>query len=150
MGNVTLGEICDAIEATLGAATGIQTTQSYDELKESLNKADLPLLQVYWESFDMDPSGDTDATTFQGVVRQKRIVYHADLLAATRGPGLGQEMAKAVDIADAILDVFEEQDTSFFGLDGIKSWSVSAIRGKFPYAAIDYLGVQFVITVHVY
>jgi hypothetical protein len=168
MANVTIGEICDAIESTLSAAVGINRTESYDELTEGINNADCPLLQVYWESFGMDPSGSTDRSSFGGrggvensPLRQKPIVIHVDLYASRRNH-LAQNMKAVVDATDAILNVFEQQDVKpYFGLlddgggDAIKAWSLDdARRVIFQYGdgagQVNYSGARFILTIHVY
>jgi hypothetical protein len=151
MPSVTIAQICDAIESTLSTASGINTTQSYDELGEGLNAADLPLIQVYWEDLSMDPTGATDRTTFGAGVRQKQITVHADVYAAQRS-FLWEDMQKTVDAMDNVLAVLEVQNTvPYFGEDGIRSWQlVSALRGTFPYSQAQYMGARFILTVWVY
>lgn len=152
MGNITLGQICDTIENTVRAATGVVRSQSFDELTEGLPAGDLPTLQVYWQSLSpMDPIGMTDRHAYQGAIRAKRIVVHIDGYAAQRSH-LAEDMQATVNLADAILDVLEQQNTKpYFGLDGIKAWQLeSATRGVFPYAQAEYMGVQFVLVIWVY
>lgn len=149
---ITIGEICDAIESTVSAAAGVTRSQSYDELTEGLPAGDLPTLQVYWQALSpMDPEGQTDRYAYQGAVRMKRLIFHIDGYAAQRSH-LAQDNKAVVDLADAILDVLEEQDTKpYFGLAGIKAWQLeSATRGAYPYAQALYLGVKFVLVVWVY
>lgn len=149
----TIAAICDAIQTTLAAATGIQSTQSYDELKESLNRPDLPCLQIYWQALAIDPRGRTDRSAFRGGLRTKPIVIHVDLYAATRGPGIGQENAVVVACVDALIDVIEEQDTKpYFGLEEIQAFSVDSItRVVHEYTdAARYLGARFVFTITVF
>ena len=150
MANITIGNVCDAIETTLATATGMNRTQSYDELGEGIPAGDLPLLQVYWEDWNMDPSGNTDRTTFQAGVRLKPFTIHADVYAAQRSH-LAEDMKAVVDIVDAVIDVLEAQDLkSYFSQAGIQAWSVSATRGVFPYAGVDYMGARFTFTIWVY
>lgn len=151
MTKITLGAICDAIENTLSGATGITRSQSFDELGEGLPAGDLPLLQVYWESLGMDPSGETDRTTFQGGIRMKRHTFHADVYAAQRSH-LKEDMEAVVNAADAILDVLEAQDTKpYFGLAGIKAWQLeAATRGVTQYAQSEYMMVRFILSIWVY
>ena len=168
MPNVTIGQICDAIESTLSAAAGINRTESYDELTEGINNADCPLLQVYWESFAMDPSGTTDRSSFGGKggveatpIRQKPIVIHVDLYASRRNH-LAQNMEATIDATDALLDVFEQQNVKpYFGLlddagdYAIKAWSLDdARRVVFQYGSgtgqVLYSGARFILTVHIY
>jgi len=148
---VTIGEICDAIETTLSAAVGLISSQSYDELQEGLPAADLPLIQVYWEGFMMDPWGETDRQTFRGGVRNKPIIIHVDLY-ATRRSHIGEDMKAVVDGVDALIDVLEEQDTKpYFGLVGLKAFSVDdVVRAEFIYGNESYLGARFVLIAWVF
>jgi hypothetical protein len=152
MGSITIAAINDAIATTLYTATGMRRKQSYDELTESLQPADLPLLQVYFESITCDPSGATDRTTFQAGVRHKVLTFHADVYGKIRGSGIGEEMKAALDICDAIVDVLENQDTNYFGLglDDVRAFSWEANRAAFNYGKHTYIGFRFIITVHVY
>jgi len=153
MGTVTIAQICDAIESTLGGATGMNRVQSYDELTEGIAAADLPLLQVYWESLGIDPGGGTDRTAFRGGLRQKPFVIHADVYAARRHQ-LGQDNEALVNIVDAMIDVIEEQDTKpYFGLAEIKSFSVDSITRSlflYPDEQNKFVGARFVFTVWAY
>ena len=148
---ITLGEICDAIESTLSAATGMNRTQSYDEITEGINAGDCPLMQVYWESLVMDPSGGTDRTSFQGGIRQKQITIHVDIYASQRG-NIKDDMKRTVDIVDTVLDVFEVQNKKpYFSLDGIQAFKVdSATRTLFNYAGVDFAGARFILSIWVY
>lgn len=148
---VTIGEVCDAIETTLATASGINTTQSYDELAEGLNAADLPLIQVYWQDLMMDPTGGTDRTTFQAGVRQKQVTIYADVYAAQRS-FLWQDMKAVVDAVDNILVVLESQNTvPYFGEAGIRSWQLeSARRASIQYSEAWYVVARFSFTVWIY
>ena len=150
MGTLTLAQICDAIESTLGAATGMKTAQSYDELTESVGSADTPLLQVYPDNGDCDASGSTDRTTFQGGKRQKYVMIHADLFARQRSH-LAEDMEVTVDMIDALIDILEQQDTKpYFDQDGIKAFSWRWERVTFPDAGVDLAGARFYIAVWIY
>lgn len=150
---ITLGQICNAIETTLAAATGMNRTESYDEITEGINAGDCPLMQVYWESIVIDPSGDTDRTSFSGAIRHKSIVIHVDIYASQRG-NITDDMKRVVDIVDAMLDVFEVQNTKpYFGLTGIQAWHLdSATRTLFSYAGtnIAFAGARFILTITVF
>lgn len=148
---VTIAQICDAIETTLSAATGITTGQSYDELSEGLPAADLPLIQVYWEALAMDPTGGTDRGTFQAGRRQKLITIYVDLFASQRSH-VGEDNAAVVAAVDALLDVLEAQDTKdYFSRTGIKAWQLEECRrGVFPYSQATYVGARFTLSIWVY
>lgn len=150
MGTITLAQVCDAIESTLGAAAGMETTQSYDELTEGIGSADTPLLQVFPDSGDCDPSGNTDRTTFQGGKRQKHIMIHADVFARQRSH-LAEDMEVSVDMIDALIDVLEQQDTKpYFDRVGIQAFSWRWERVMFSHAGVDFAGVRFYIAVWIY
>lgn len=149
MANITLGEICDAVATTLNVAP-IVRKESYNELTEGLNAADLPLIQAYWESITCDPSGGTDRTTFQAGRRQKQVVIHLDVYGAQRAH-LGQDMHTLTDTVDALIDQLETQNTKpYFGNSGIQAFSWTVTRTIFTYAMAQYLGARFVIQILVY
>lgn len=151
MPDISLAQICNAIETTLGAASGMDGTQSYDELAEGLHSADLPLLQIYPQSGDCDPGGTTDRTTYGGDVRQKRMLFHADLYARQRSH-LDEDMSAATDMIEAITDVLETQNAQpYFGLAGIQSFSWRWERTVFIYTDdVKFMGARFFITIWVY
>ena len=68
--SITLAQICNAVETTLAAATGLTYTQSYNELEEGMN--DTPTLQVYWNSSSKTRAATTDRTTFKAVLSGRR------------------------------------------------------------------------------
>ena len=148
--SITLAQICNAVETTLAAATGLTYTQSYNELEEGMN--DTPTLQVYWNSSTQDPGGTNDRTTFNAVVRQTDIVIYCDLYAATRNE-IGQNMASLLPLVDAIQNELEKQDTRpIFGLTGLKGFHWSARRTTFQYTdpLRLYVGARFILTFKVF
>jgi hypothetical protein len=150
MTTITLGQILDAIKTTLATAPTLARAMSYDELTEAI--PDTPLLQVYPESGDQDPSGNADRTTFKAGVRQTELVIHADYYAKQRA-NLGEDMGLLVDGIDAMTTIFEAQDAKpYFGLDGIKAFHWAWTRVLFDYgqSGVNYVGARFVITVRVF
>ena len=148
--SITIAQICDAIASTLSAATTTPRTQSYDELTEGVN--DVPMLQVYPENGNQDPSGNTDRTTFKAGVRQTMLTIHADYYAHQR-VHIGEDMAALVSGIDALTDIFEAQDTKpYFGLEGIQAFSWSWQRVTFQYGdpQYSYVGARFIINVRVF
>jgi hypothetical protein len=147
---ITIGQICDAIESTLGAATGITRSESYDELTDGIH--DLPMLQVYPNSGNQDAFTRTDRSTFRGGVRQTDIMIHADLYAQQRAH-IGEDMKKLVDVIDAVTNVFEAQDVKpYFGLDGIGAFRWRWERVTFAYGdpQLTYVGARFYIEVRIF
>jgi hypothetical protein len=147
---ITLAQILNAIKATLATAPTLARSMSYNELTETI--PDAPLLQVYPESGDQDPSGNTDRTTFKAGVRQTELIIHADYYAKQRA-NLGEDMGLLVDGIDAMTNIFEAQDTKpYFGLTGIKAFHWSWTRVLFDYGnqGVNYVGARFVIAVRVF
>ena len=148
--SITIAQIIDAIEATLSAAPTLARSMSYDELTEGIN--DTPLLQVYAEAGDQDPTTNTDRTTFKAGVRQTNITINADYYAQQR-KHIGEDMAALVDGIDAMTTIFEAQDTKpYFCLDGIRAFHWSWQRVTFDYGdpAIGYVGARFTLTIRVF
>ena len=147
---VTLGQILNAIEATLATATTVNRSESYDELTEGIH--DFPMLQVYPEAGTQDPGGGTDRTTFRGGVRQTEFTIHVDYYARQRSH-IGEDMSALVDGIDALQNVFEAQDTkSYFGLAGIRAFKWSWSRAVFTYGDpnVSYMGARFVLTIRIF
>jgi len=150
MTSITHAQICDAVATTLGAATGLTYTQSYNQLKEGMN--DLPTLQVYWDNTSGDPSGNNDRTTFHAAVRQADVQIFCDLYAAQRGE-VGENMATLLPLVDAIIDEIEKQDsTTQFGLVGLKGFHWNASRVIFQYTdpLRVFYGARFILFFRVY
>lgn len=150
MTSITLAQILDAVEASLSTAPTLARSMSYDELTEGIN--DTPLLQVYPESGDQDPTDNTDRTTFKAGVRQTNILINCDYYAQQR-KHIGEDMAALVDGIDAMTNIFEAQDAKpYFGLIGIKAFHWSWQRVVFNYGdpAINYVGARFTITIRVF
>ena len=155
MASVTISAICDGIAATFAADVDIITVQSYNQLTESINRGDLPLIQVYWESIQWATTGNTDRTTFGGGVRSKNLTIHVDLYAAPRSH-LNENMGDLVDQIDSIIGVLEEENAPpFFGVDGIKNIDIASIdRVVFEYTSgtspIWYMGARIVLNMWIY
>lgn len=157
---ITLAEIIDSIESTLDDATGLGRSQTYDELTEGIQPADLPLLQVYPETNSgVSQDSATDRRTFGGrggaenaPMRQQEYVIHADLYAKQRSR-IGEDMSALVDAIDAMEDVLlAENQQPYFSLDGIQTFTWSWSRVTFIYGdpQLPYVGARFVITVRVF
>jgi hypothetical protein len=148
--DVTLAQICDAVEATLGAATGLTDSQSYDELTEGVQ--DMPLLQVYPENGETDIAGNADRTSFRGGVRQAQVVLHADLFARQRSH-IGEDMATLLPLVDAVIVRLEAQTVKpYFNLDGIKAFHWRWERVTFIYGdqQLPYVGARFTLTLRLF
>jgi hypothetical protein len=146
---ISIGQICEAVADTIGSATGIVRVQHYDQLGEGLMNADLPLLQVYFDSFRISPPGDTDRGTFtRGMVIQ-RTTLNADVFCAQRH-NTWEDVEITTRIASNVVDRLEAlyHTRPYFGLDGIKAWSIpSANRATIVYGQAEYMVVRFTIEV---
>lgn len=150
LADISIAQICDAIEQTLDDAVGIERSQSYDEVRETPQSGDTPLLQVYPQSGTCDPSGGADRTSFQAAVRQRHYVIHVDLYARQRSH-IRDDMKKATEMIEAIEDILEAQDTgSAFGLTGIKGYNWRWERVIFETGNISFMGARFFIMVKVW
>lgn len=149
--SITIGQILDAIEATLSTAPTLARSMSYDELTEGIN--DTPLLQVYQHSGDQDPSGNTDRTTFLAGVRQTNLIVYCDYYAQQR-KHIGEDMKALVDGIDAMSNIFEAQDSKpYFGLNGIQSfhWSWESIPNMtYGDPNIFYVCARFTLEIRVF
>ncbi|MCK6580361.1 MAG: hypothetical protein L6Q98_19885 [Anaerolineae bacterium] len=151
---ITLAEINTAIAASLGAATGIARVQdaAKPDPDEGLTEgiADLPMLQVYWQSLDTSTGSENDRIAMRGGVRVTQCVFHADVYARQRGM-ISEDAARTLELAEAVQEILEAQDVKpYFGLIGVKSFRWTAERVTFDYAGVAYAGVRFVITVWVF
>jgi len=155
MASVLVSTICDGIAAAFAADVDIVTVQSYNQLTESINRGDLPLIQVYWEAIQWDTTGNTDRATFGGGVRSKNLTIHVDLYAAPRSH-LNENMGDLVFQIDSIIAVLEAENTQpFFGVAGIKSIDIASIdRVVFEYTSgaspVWYMGARIVLSLWVY
>jgi hypothetical protein len=150
MTDVTLAQLCDAVEATLGAATGLTYSQSYDELTEGMQ--DMPMLQVYPVSGETDVTGNADRTSFRAGVRQTQTVLHADLFARQRSH-IGEDMATLLPLISAVIVKLEAQTTkSYFGLAGVKGFRWRWERVTFAYGdqQLPYVGARFYLTLRLF
>ena len=137
-----------AIAETLGSAAGISRAQDAADLTEGM--PDLPALQVYWQSLSTDAdSADTDRRTFGAGVRVSRLTFHADVYARQRSH-LGEDMARVLELAEAVQTVLENQTTPLFGEEHIQSCHWSAQRVTFDYAGASYAGIRFIIDLTVF
>ena len=147
---VTLMALIDGVEATLGAATGMTSSKSYDELTEGIPALECPRLQVHPDRGTCDPSGWGDRTTFHAGTQQAIITIYADLYARLRSQ-LSEDMRKTVELIDALVDVLQAQeDLPFFGVVGIKVFNWNWKRANFKYADEQYMGARFTINLRIF
>lgn len=148
MSRLSITRINTAIASTLGSAAGIARAQDAADLTEGM--PDLPALQVYWQSLSTDAgNGDTDRRTFGAGVRVSRLTFHADIYARQRSH-LGQDMARVLELAEAVQTALENQSSPIFGEEHIQSCHWSAQRVTFDYAGASYAGIRFVLDLTVF
>lgn len=147
---VTLAEVCNGIRTTLGAAAGMQSSASFDELSEGIPAMDCPKVEVYPESGSCDPSGRADRTTFNAGVQQTVITIYADLYARQRSQ-LDEDVSAYVELTDAIIEVLQAQERPpFFGIAGIKVFSWSWRKATFRRADARFVGARFTLVCRVF
>lgn len=147
--SVTVAQICDAIDATLGevlvASGDLVVSQNYDELTEGMN--DERVLQIYPE--EQSPvsigSGTQKLTFSSAPYIDEEIIINADYYARQRSH-MGEDMAQLVSGIDAIRANLKTQNCpNPFSLTGIATFQWSWRRVVFEYGGpeLRYIGARF-------
>lgn len=153
MATPTLEQVCDGIAATLGAATGIVRTQSFDELTETYQ--DLPLLQVYPSEGETDAfSGANDRTAFGAGARVSEWTIRADVICRQRSH-LDEDMAKCVTMQAAVeAKLLEQRGKPLFGVPRIQGfrwrWEIVALQQGGESSTMWYMAVRFHVAVRLF
>jgi hypothetical protein len=151
MTTITIRQMCEAVQTTLGAAAHLKKTQTYRELSEGIH--DTPLLQIYWESLEQDTvNTGTERTTFRGGTRQTEVVIYCDLYARPRSD-LAEGMDKTAVVGEELITILEAQDTKpYFGLTGIKAFHWRMERAVFSYGNEEtkFDGARLILTMRVF
>ena len=152
MATVTIMNVVDAIEATLGAATGIVRSESMDELSEGT--PDLPLLQVYWSGLTVSLDSETDVFGFGDASNQPIRHYQhrifVDILASARSH-LDQDYEAIATTAEAVITVLDSENAPpYFGQAGIKAFSYTAEAIGWEDTEPIIVGERFIIMVHLF
>lgn len=146
---VTVEQICDAIDATLGAALvaagSLIRSDNFDELTEGMN--DEKVLQIYpEEETTVSVNSETGQITFGATpFIDEEIVIHADFYGRQRSH-IGEDMAVLVTGIDAIRANLKTQNCpNPFGLTGLANFQWSWQRVVFEYGApeLRYIGARF-------
>jgi hypothetical protein len=151
LANVTLLEICDAIEDVLEHATGLVRSQSTDELQDA--PQDLPCLQICPASGNTDAMTQNSRYTFKSVRRMAEMIVNADVLCRQRSH-LDLDVLSAITMQDTVQQLLEGQKTKpFFGNSSIQdfwwSWALTEFVRGGGGGEVRYYGVRFEITVRV-
>lgn len=146
---VTVEQICDAIDGTLGAALvasgDLVDSQNFDELTEGMN--DERILQIYpEEQTPVSVGSETQKLTFGSTpFIDEEIVIHCDYYARQRSH-IGEDMEQLVHGIDAIRTNLKTQNCpNPFGLTGIANFQWSWQRVIFEYGSpeLKYVGARF-------
>jgi len=144
---ILITDMCTGIKEVVELATGVERAYDYDEMPEAVNNDDTPALVVYFQALEEDPTNQTASSTFRSVVRQRDWIFHVDVLAAQRNH-LNENNKKMCEMADAIIDTLETQDSRpFFGVAGAQQFKFTAERVVINLGAVDFYGIRFIITV---
>ncbi len=128
---IPITQLIDAVANTLGVASLLERSDSYDELREGMQ--DAPVIQVYADAANQDPGGGTDRTTFKAGTRQTNLVIFVDLYARQRSH-IGEDMAAVYNTLDELAEIIESQDTKpYFSDEAIKAFAWSWQRVMFEY-----------------
>lgn len=136
-----------AIADTLGTATGLVTSQDHTELTEQI--PDLPLLQCYWLETRTDPTSGTAQRSFRGAVREKSLIFRADLFARQRSH-IAEDMTELMQMVSEIQRVLEAEKEDRFGLGTAvtyEDWFGRQV--DFQYDNYIYLGARFEIKLRI-
>jgi hypothetical protein len=147
---VLVSEICDGIATTLGAATGIVVHQSYDELTEGWQ--DVPMLQCYPESGEVNALSDGSQNTFRGGSRVHRMNIWVDVPCRVRSH-IDEDMAAVVTILDALTAVMDAQKIKpYFTVPEIQGfhWTWTRVNFSRGDPAVVYPGIRLIIIVTVF
>lgn len=146
---VTVEQICDAIDGTLGAtliASGdLVDSQNFDQLTEGMN--DERVLQIYpEEQAPVSIGSGTQKLTFGSTpFIDEEIVIHCDYYARQRSQ-IAEDMEQLVHGIDAIRANLKTQNCpNPFGLTGIANFQWSWQRVIFEYGSpeLKYIGARF-------
>jgi len=149
---LTLADLCDGIATTLATTPGVTSQASYDEMQEGIAVFDCPYFEVYPDSGNCDPSGNTDRTTFNAGTQQTIIVVSVDLFTSMRSE-LPDDMKDLVTIVDAMIGVLQDQEKPpFFGIDAkkLKAFSWSWRRATHVRSQGVYMGARFTLNCRIY
>jgi hypothetical protein len=154
--NITIKQICDAIDLTLGEVLVIAgvlvRSDNFSELTEGIN--DEKVLQIYpEEESTVSVGSNTQKITFGGTpFTDEEIIIHADFYARQRSH-IGEDMAALVTGIDAIRANLKSQNCpNPFGLQGIANFQWSWTRVVFDYGApeLKYIGARFRLVLRIF
>lgn len=162
MGTITKAQMNTAIVTELSAITDFKLAMDVDDIKEGVQRPDLPAFLVYPKSWQSDAGSTVTQTTFGGgsqVVQPKLFTFMVEVHATLRHE-IAQDMARTIDITDQVDTLLDAQVNSGqrprFGLldsDGrpaIKSFSWSAEHALQKYGGVETVGAQYTLEFEVF
>lgn len=150
----SITELNTAIADTLLTSSEIKRSQDVDDLTEQIPDSDMPLAQVYPQSWVL-VGGDSETTfnTFGGglasPVQRIPFIFHADIYIAQRAL-LAENMTKYLVVAQSVNDLLLAQRRPYFGHTAIKSMAAEGERVIMEYSEITYLAIRYTITIEVF
>lgn len=152
-------ELNTAIATALYDIPGVTWAQDLDEMTEQLPEMDLPLAQVYPESWVLvGGDGDTTFNTFSGStfggpptqpMQRVPYIFNMDIYVAPRNL-LAENMSRYAEIAHAANELLLAQRPPYFGHPAIKSFNAEAERAIIEYSEMSYLAIRYTLTIEVY
>ncbi len=145
MASITWLEMADALANTLGAAAGINSVESLDEITASFE--DLPKLRVYPREGSTDTMTSNDRSTFGAVRRVSETLFHVDLIAHQRAH-LEEDFAALAAAHESVQALIEAQKKKpYFGEARIMGyrweWEITDFQQGAGESALHYLGVRY-------
>lgn len=146
---LTIREVLQGVGDTLESAIQGVRVDTLESMTEGIG--DTPLIQVYFDSIEADIASDsTDRSTFRAGVRQTNLIINVDVYAKQRAD-IGEDMLSLVDMTDAVIDVFDDQQAKpYFNVDGLKGFRYQGERVVFEYGQARFLGVRFSLTFRIF
>ncbi len=146
---ITLVQLCNAVADALGKAEDIALATSYDGIADAVQQNNT--LQVWPNTWNVDPLGETDRQTFGGGLRVMETTISANVyIGIIGGDRLQTLYARATRLADQMNAILEEQKRTLFGLNGIKYVRWTGTIGDAEYARQTWLTVHYDIVLGVF
>lgn len=143
---VKISDVTNGIVTTLKLRPELEKVMGGTGLRESINE--FPTVQVWFVSKDTVSDGGTERATMASgsskPMRKTSMLYHIDLYTRPR-TNLGQDLSELEALIDVIDQVMEDQNRTFFGINGVKAFNHRAEFANFEYNDIKYVGVRWFV-----
>jgi hypothetical protein len=155
--NYDITQLNTALVDTLQTASGIKVGQDLDQITEQIPNADMPLIQVYPESWSSPSDSDTNVNTFGGggfgsspVIQRLPITFNCDVY-VTQINIVAVMMPLYAITAQAINEVLAAQTLKpLFGHPAIQAFTWEGERAVFQYSEVSYLGIRYTIDLEIF